>query len=78
MAAVPIPTSDFEAVFAAAEPFPLESALARSLRVQLGDLTVPVASIPDLILLKRQSARPKDLEDIQALEAILAEEPSDG
>jgi predicted nucleotidyltransferase len=61
-----------------AEPFPMEPALARSLHVQLGEVTVPVASIPDLIFLKRQSARPKDLEDIQALEAILAEGPRDG
>jgi hypothetical protein len=61
-----------------AEPFPIEPALARSLRVQLGELTVPVASISDLIFLKRQSARPKDLDDIQALEAILAEESHDG
>jgi hypothetical protein len=61
-----------------AEPFPLEPALARALRVQLGELIVPVASIPDLIFLKRQSARPKDLDDIQALEAILAEESRHG
>jgi hypothetical protein len=60
------------------EPFPMEPALARALRVQLGELSVPVASIPDLIFLKRQSARPKDLDDIQALEAILAEEQHDG
>jgi Nucleotidyl transferase AbiEii toxin, Type IV TA system len=60
-----------------AEPF-LEPALARALRVQLGEVTVPVASIPDLIFLKRQSARPKDLDDIQALQAMLAEEPRDG
>jgi hypothetical protein len=58
------------------EPFPIEPALARALRVQLGALTVPVASIPDLIFLKRQSARTKDLDDIQALEAILAAEGS--
>lgn len=61
-----------------AEPFPMEPALARSLRFQVGEVTVPVASIPDLIFLKRQSARPKDLDDIQALEAILAEGSRDG
>ena len=61
-----------------AEPFPMDLALARSLRVPLGELTVPVASIPDIIFLKRQSARPKDLDDIQALEAILAEGAHDG
>jgi hypothetical protein len=57
-----------------AEPFPMGPALARAVWVQLGALSVPVASIPDIIFLKRQSARPKDLDDIQALEAILAEE----
>ncbi len=57
-----------------AEPFPMEPALARAVRVQLGALSVPVASIADLIFLKRLSARPKDLDDIRALEAILAEE----
>jgi hypothetical protein len=61
-----------------AEPFPMEPALARSVAVQLGALSVPVASIPDVIFLKRQSARPKDLDDIQALEAILAEEQHHG
>jgi len=61
-----------------AEPFPIEPALARTVAVQLGALSVPVASIPDLIFLKRQSARPKDLDDIQALEAILAEEKHHG
>jgi len=60
------------------EPFPMEPALARAVRVQLGALLVPVASIPDLIFLKRQSARPKDMDDIQALEAILAGKEHDG
>ena len=61
-----------------AEPFPMQPALARAVSIQLGALSVPVASIPDLILLKRQSARLKDLDDIQALEAILAEEQHHG
>ena len=56
----------------------MQPALARAIQVQLGALSVPVASIPDLIFLKRQSARPKDLDDIQALEAILAEEQRHG
>jgi hypothetical protein len=53
-------------------------ALARAVCFQLGALSVPVASIPDLIFLKRQSARPKDMDDIQALEAILAGKEHDG
>jgi predicted nucleotidyltransferase len=53
------------------EPFPMEAAEARAVRVQLGALSVPIASIPDLIAMKRQSGRAKDLEDIEALEAIL-------
>jgi hypothetical protein len=61
-----------------AEPFPMGPALARAVCFQLGALSVPVASIPDLIFLKRQSARPKDMDDIQALEAILAGKEHDG
>jgi hypothetical protein len=60
------------------EPFPMQSALERALHVRLGDLSVPVASISDLIDLKRKSARPKDLDDIQALEILRAEEDGDG
>ncbi len=58
------------------EPFPFEDAHRRAARAELGGLTIAVASIPDLIALKRRAGRPKDLEDIAALETI-AEVPSD-
>lgn len=58
---------DFEALFARAEIVPLETT------------TVRVASIPDLIALKRLANRPQDVADIEALEAIQqARKASDG
>ena len=34
-------------------------------------LTIKVASIPDLIAMKKQAGRPQDVEDIKALEKYL-------
>jgi hypothetical protein len=56
------------------EPFSIDEALARATRAQLGASTVTVASIPDLIALKRKAGRPKDLDDIEKLQEILAQE----
>lgn len=58
------------------EPFPFDEAYARGLRVRLGHTEVTVAAIADLIALKRAAGRPKDAEDIRALQALL-EEPDD-
>jgi len=52
------------------EPFPFDEAYARAVRADLGTSTVTVASIEDLIALKRSAGRPKDLADISALEAL--------
>jgi hypothetical protein len=58
------------------EPFPFDQAYARATVVDLGDVQVTVTGIPDLIELKRRSARSKDLEDIRALES-LQKDPGD-
>jgi hypothetical protein len=44
-----------------------EDLRGRALEIQLGDLTLAVAGLDDLISMKRASARPVDLEDIAAL-----------
>jgi Nucleotidyl transferase AbiEii toxin, Type IV TA system len=63
----------------AAEPLPFEAAHARALRADLGATTATVASLADLIALKRSAGRPQDLEDVSALEAIArALEQGDG
>ena len=42
----------------------------RALRIELEGRTVRVAAIDDLVSMKRAAGRPRDLEDIEALEAI--------
>jgi len=42
----------------------------RAVSIRLEDLDVPVASIQDLIAMKTLAGRPKDFEDIAALQAI--------
>jgi predicted nucleotidyltransferase len=42
----------------------------RATRVDVGDAAVLVASIADLIEMKASAGRPKDLEDVERLEAI--------
>lgn len=44
----------------------------RALRVDIGSTSILVASIPDLLEMKRATARAKDKLDIEALEAIEA------
>ncbi len=57
----------------ASEPFPFDAAHARAVCIDLGTTRVMVASIPDLIALKRRAGRPQDLEDVRTLEAIARE-----
>lgn len=53
-----------------AEPFAFDEAYARALRLTLDGVTVTVAGLDDLVLMKRRAGRPKDLADVAALEAI--------
>jgi hypothetical protein len=49
------------------EPFPFDAAYDRARLVASGDQTIRIASIDDLINMKRVAGRPKDAEDIEAL-----------
>ena len=55
----------------ATEPIPFADLWARSETVSLGGGNVRVASINDLIAMKRVASRPLDLVDIEKLEAIV-------
>jgi predicted nucleotidyltransferase len=59
-------------------PSSMDEALVRATRAQLGANTITVVSIPDLIALKRKAGRPKDLEDIEKLQEILAQGRGNG
>lgn len=54
------------------EPFDFEQAFGRSVRVALDTTSATVASLEDLLAMKRAAGRPLDLADAAALEAIAA------
>lgn len=56
------------------EPFAFDEAYARALNVDFPFARVSVASLDDLIALKRTAGRPKDLEDIAALEKLRSDD----
>lgn len=58
-------------------PIPFEDLWSRSEEFELRDTTVRVASIRDLIHLKRLAGRPQDHADIEQLEAILEAKKKD-
>ena len=55
------------------EPFPFDEAFLRGIRVEVGGANLVVASLEDLLAMKRKAGRPRDLEDIVALEALAKE-----
>ena len=61
------------------EPFSFEEAYRRAVWADLGEVRVAVASIADLVDMKRRAGRPQDLEDVSHLEAIARDlEPGNG
>lgn len=52
------------------EPFDFAAARSRAMDANLGSVRAWVASIDDLIAMKRDAGRPKDLDDIRSLEAL--------
>ena len=52
------------------EPFDFDAVYARAVRVPLERSEVTVIALQDLIALKRQVGRPRDQEDIAALESL--------
>lgn len=52
------------------EPLDYRMLHTNAVRMELQGVSIPVASIEDLIALKRQAGRPQDLEDIRALEEL--------
>jgi hypothetical protein len=57
------------------DPIPFEELWDRSLAIALGNTTVRVAAIADLISMKRRAGRPQDLLDIEELRRIELEKP---
>lgn len=52
------------------EPFDFEAVYERALRVPLEKTEATVIALDDLITLKRRVGRPRDLEDVAALESL--------
>lgn len=54
----------------AENPFPFEELWQRAKVVLLGDLSVRIASVDDMIEMKKRAGRPHDLQDIEALDHL--------
>ena len=57
------------------DPIPFEKLWTRSKTIELAGLPIHIASIDDLIAMKKAVARPQDLLDIEALEALKKRAP---
>lgn len=55
-----------------AYPLDFDLLVAGAVPTQIGDRTVPVASRNHLIEMKRAAGRPRDLDDVEALEQLIA------
>ena len=60
------------------EPFDFEAVYARALRVPLEKSEATVVALDDLIAMKRQVGRPRDQEDVAALEALKGNTTQEG
>jgi predicted nucleotidyltransferase len=60
----------FEVDLFVEEPFDFDQAWERRVTVQLGGTNATVVSLADLLSLKRRAGRARDLEDVDALEAL--------
>ncbi len=61
-----------------AHPIDFDVLSAAAVHMDVGAHTIPVASLQHLIDLKRAAGRPRDLEDIQALQVLLEAERDRG
>jgi hypothetical protein len=56
------------------EKIPFQEVMQETLRMEAGGITIPVVSLRHLKRLKKAAGRPQDLADIEAIEALEADE----
>lgn len=61
-----------------AEPFDFDTVYSRAVRVPLERTEATLIGLEDLIALKKQVGRPRDAEDVAALEALRDARPEEG
>jgi hypothetical protein len=57
-------------ILVTADGIDTEAVIARAVRTTVGELTIPVITLDDLIANKRAAARPQDLADVVQLERV--------